>query len=84
MDVEESASDPALRRTTRRIARDEARHAALSWRLHEWLLSQLHRRERSRLADVRRRTLDAMDGELARAPLAIPLWVFVGHGARNP
>jgi hypothetical protein len=63
-----TASDPALRRTMRRIARDEIRHAALSWRLHEWLLSQLPRRERSRLADVRRRTLDAMDGELARAP----------------
>ena len=62
-----TASDPALRRTMRRIARDEIRHAALSWRLHEWLLSQLPRRERPRLADARRRTLDAMDVELARA-----------------
>ncbi|HEX8790384.1 MAG TPA: ferritin-like domain-containing protein, partial [Polyangiaceae bacterium] len=68
-----TATDPALRRTMRRIARDEIRHAALSWRLHEWLLSQLPRSERSRLAAVRRRTLDAIDAEIARAPRADPV-----------
>jgi hypothetical protein len=67
-----TATDPALRRTLRRIARDEIRHAALSWRLHEWLLSQLPRRERSRLAAVRRRTLDEIDAELARTPRGDP------------
>jgi hypothetical protein len=67
-----TATDPALRRTMRRIARDEIRHAALSWRLHEWLLSQLRRRERSRLDAARRRALDVIDAEIARAPRADP------------
>jgi len=67
-----TARDPALRRTMDRIARDELRHAAFSWRLHEWLLSQLPPTEGRRLAAVRRRALDAVDAELACAPTANP------------
>ena len=64
-----TARDPALRQTMRRIARDELRHAALSWRLQEWFLSRLPA-ERDRLAGVRRRALQELDEELARAPTA--------------
>ncbi|HEX8792801.1 MAG TPA: ferritin-like domain-containing protein [Polyangiaceae bacterium] len=67
-----TARDPALRVAMRRIADDELRHAAFSWRLHEWLLSRLPATERHRLAVVRRRALDAIDAELAGAPSANP------------
>jgi hypothetical protein len=67
-----TASDPALRRTLDRIARDELRHAAFSWRLHEWLLTQLPATQGRRLAAVRRRALDAIDAEVACAPNANP------------
>jgi hypothetical protein len=33
--------DPVVSATLRRIARDEVRHAALSWRLHRWLCGRL-------------------------------------------
>ncbi len=64
-----TARDPALRQTMHRIAGDELRHAALSWRLQEWFLSRLPA-ERERLAGVRRRALEEMDEEIARAPTA--------------
>jgi hypothetical protein len=67
-----TARDPALRRTMRRIARDELRHAAFSWQLHQWLLSRLPPTGGHRLSAVRRRALDAIDAELADAPTANP------------
>lgn len=65
-----TARDPALRQTMRRIAGDELRHAALSWRLQEWFLSRLRPAERDRLGDVRRRALEELDEELARGATA--------------
>ncbi len=37
----EHATDPQVRRTMRRIARDEARHAALAWRIANWAENRL-------------------------------------------
>ena len=37
----EGAADPALRRAMAVIARDEARHAALAWRVQRWAMSKL-------------------------------------------
>ena len=68
----QTAHDPALRRTMHRIARDELRHAAFSWRLHDWFLSRLPATGRRRLAAVRRRALDGIDAELVSAPAANP------------
>jgi hypothetical protein len=42
-----AASDPAIRRAMAAIARDEAKHAALSWQLHAWLWSRLDATERA-------------------------------------
>lgn len=42
-----AARDPELRGAMRSIARDEAKHAALSWRLHRWLWPQLSAAERA-------------------------------------
>jgi len=36
-----SAGDPIVRRAMYRIARDEAKHAALAWRIQRWLLRRL-------------------------------------------
>jgi hypothetical protein len=67
-----AARDPHLRAVARRIAEDEARHAALSFRIFDWLDPQLDAGER-RL--VRARLLDATrtlpdDDELAPAVAA--------------
>jgi len=42
-----AAHDPEVRRAMARIAKDETKHAALSWRLHQWLLPQLSAAERA-------------------------------------
>jgi len=41
-----AARDPEVRGAMRSIARDEAKHAALSWRLHRWVWPQLSDDER--------------------------------------
>ena len=45
-----AARDPEVRGTMRSIARDEAKHAALSWRLHRWLWPRLSPAERREAA----------------------------------
>lgn len=54
------ASDPVIRRAARAIARDETRHAVLSWEMHRWLLSRLSRAARRRAADAFHAELDAL------------------------
>ncbi|MEM9694008.1 MAG: ferritin-like domain-containing protein, partial [Myxococcota bacterium] len=36
------AGDPSVRAAMSVIAREESRHAALSWRIHDWILTRLH------------------------------------------
>jgi hypothetical protein len=58
------AADPVVRRAFRGVARDEFRHAALSWDLHAWL--------RPRLSPSSREQLRA-DGEARLAELQTSL-----------
>jgi len=57
-----TANDPAVRAAMRRIAHDETKHAALSWKLHQWLWPQLS-------ADEQRDAVAA--AAAARAELAL-------------
>jgi len=55
------ASDPRVRAVMRQIARDEARHAALSWRVHGWALGALAPSSRSRVVASLGRAFDELD-----------------------
>src|SRR5439155_17831135 len=46
----ENAKDAAVRAAMKRIAREEIRHAALSWQLDGWLAGRLDRAARERVA----------------------------------
>lgn len=58
------AATPALRRAFRGIARDETRHAQLSWDIARWAGSQLGPRARARLASQRAAAVEQMRVEL--------------------
>lgn len=62
------AADPGVRVTLARIARDEARHADLSWRIHEWARERLSGAELERLRHSARRAIDELRREVAREP----------------
>jgi len=44
-----NARDPEVRGVMRRVAQDEARHAALAWKTHRWLLPRLSTEARLRV-----------------------------------
>ena len=48
----EHATDRAIGTTMETVARDEARHATLAWRVHEWLLEQLPREASDRVQNA--------------------------------
>jgi hypothetical protein len=58
----EHARDFRVRATMKRIARDEARHAALGWRIHEWAMTRLDSSERARVEDVMARAIEELEG----------------------
>ena len=65
------AADPRLRATMRRIARDEAQHAALAWDIAHWMDAQLDDAARRRVARARARAANALARELrVPAPVA--------------
>jgi hypothetical protein len=49
-----AAADPAVRAVMLRIARDEARHAALGWRVARWTEGRLEREPRGRALEAHR------------------------------
>ncbi|WP_437730731.1 ferritin-like domain-containing protein [Sorangium sp. So ce1335] len=55
------ARDPLVRRVMARIARDEARHAKLSWALDAWLRPRLSPAERRRVDEARREALAGLE-----------------------
>ncbi|MEP7122241.1 MAG: ferritin-like domain-containing protein [Byssovorax sp.] len=68
-----SSRDPAVRSAMARIARDEARHAALAWRVARWADGHLGPDARRRVAEARRAAAQKLlesqgepDRELAR------------------
>jgi hypothetical protein len=60
------AQDPRVRAALTSIARDETRHAALSWDLHAWARSRMSRAQRRRLRTCQRDALDRLEHELTR------------------
>ena len=62
----EHAQDPAIRSAMQKIARDEARHAALAWGVARWAESRLDQAARSRIATAKRRALRDLEAELDR------------------
>ncbi|AUX38731.1 ferritin [Sorangium cellulosum] len=61
-----SARDPLVRRVMTRIARDETRHAKLSWAIDAWVRPRLSPAERRRVEEARRGALDAIAEEAGR------------------
>jgi hypothetical protein len=64
----EQARDEDLRRAMARIAREETRHAALSWELGRWLEGRLGAAGRRRVRRERDRAVAALRHEAAREP----------------
>jgi len=58
------ATDPGVRRALTRIAEDETRHAALSWRLDAWARARMSASERRALSRARARSWERLEGEL--------------------
>lgn len=74
----EHAADPRVRAAFATIAREEARHAALSWRVAAWAEERLSPAERELVREERARTAAELSSELRReppevlAPLGLP------------
>jgi hypothetical protein len=62
----ERAGDRRVRRMMRAVARDELDHAALSWRIAEWLEARLDAQGRARVNEARVAALAMLESELAR------------------
>ncbi len=60
------AADPVVRRVMDRIARDEARLAALAFAIDAWLVPQLTRQERVAVGHARDAAIGELRDELAR------------------
>jgi hypothetical protein len=58
------ASDLEVRGTMRIVARDETRHAALSWQVAAFLCPQLSERERAHIARAQRAALCQLEQQL--------------------
>lgn len=55
-----TARDPEIRRAMRTIARDETRHAALSWSIARWARHQMHPNERRGVARSARSSIESL------------------------
>ena len=62
------ARDPQVRRGMQTIARDETRHAALSWRVAAWARTRMGSAERARVTRSARQSVERLREELT-APL---------------
>ena len=60
----EHAQDPAIARAMRKIARDEARHAALSWSVAKWADALLDPTARRRIERAKAKALRDLEAEL--------------------
>jgi len=63
----EHAADPQIARAMQAIARDETRHAALSWAIARWSLTQLDVAQRAALGEAWRAAMAAVAGADGRA-----------------
>jgi hypothetical protein len=62
------AADPAIRRAMWRIARDEGRHAALSWQVARWVQGRLSVDEQARVEQAKRQAIETLRAELQTEP----------------
>ncbi|MBS2020529.1 MAG: ferritin-like domain-containing protein [Deltaproteobacteria bacterium] len=62
------AEDPEVRVALATIAREELRHAELSWDIDGWLATKLAAPARARVEDARRRAIEELRHELHAAP----------------
>lgn len=62
------ATDPVVRATMSRIARDEMRHLALAWRVHAWALGRLDTAARERVREAKRGAIAVLKDELRADP----------------
>jgi hypothetical protein len=73
--------DPVVRRVMKGIARDETRHASLSWAIDAWVRPRLSDAERRRMDDARRGALDEIEQEARRGhDPALVLWAGMPGG----
>jgi hypothetical protein len=63
-----AASDPVIRATMARIARDEMKHMALSWAVHRWAMGRLSPAARAHVRDAQQKEVAALKRELAHDP----------------
>jgi hypothetical protein len=63
-----TSRDAEVRRAMGPIARDETRHAELSWAIDAWVCSRLPRAARARILDARRDALREVMADADRAP----------------
>lgn len=68
----DAATDLQVRATMRRIAHEEASHAALSWQIADWLAPRLRPAERQKVADAMRAATRQLHSELANQPKSAP------------
>jgi hypothetical protein len=59
-----NATDPQVRRTMGRIARDETRHAALAWRVANWVEDRLDAGAKARVRAARQASIETLLEEL--------------------
>lgn len=65
------AQDPVVRRALAGIAADEARHAALSWKIDAWAAPRLSPADRARVLEARREATRTLAREIERPTHAI-------------
>jgi hypothetical protein len=63
-----AAGDADLRAAMRGIAKDETRHAALAWKIHDWADRRLEACDRRRVAEARREAVEEMVNAVVRRP----------------
>jgi hypothetical protein len=64
----ETAADPVVRATMKRIARDEMRHLALAWSVNAWVKRKLPAEARHRLLAAQHNAVVALRGEVSQDP----------------
>jgi hypothetical protein len=72
----EHARDAGVRRVMRAIARDELRHAALAWRIADWLDARLDAAARARVREARGAALERMRAAMAAEGAGDPVLGF--------
>ncbi len=64
----ERSGDERVRRAMKRIARDEARHAELSWAVARWIEPRLDADARRRVREAKEQAVAALQSDAAREP----------------